>query len=253
VTLAAERLGPRIGGLIAATPQLSVLTLVFFTIEQGRAFAAEKAFWTIPGVCATIPVYLAYLAVASRLDELRVTSIVLGAVAAISAFAVAIALIGLLPLTRLTALPFAAVVCLAAGRLVRRLPDSAPLQRVRASAGLLVARAGVSAGMVIAITSAAHVLGPKWSGLVGGFPVNSLPVVAILHYHYGSRTIEPMVKLWPVGAFGICLFNLAAWLTLVPLGLAGSLVVSYVVDAVYLGALNWSWLRQASPMPSPRA
>lgn len=244
VTLAAERLGPRLGGLIAATPQLSVLALVFFTLEQGREFAAETAFWTIPGMCATIPIYFVYLAVAERVGGPRLLSIAAGGLAGLGAFALAIALIGLLPLTRATTVPFAALVCLVAARLVRRWPDTAPLVRVRASAGLLLARAAVSAGMVIGITAAAHALGPKWSGLVAGFPVNSMPVMAILHYHYGARTIEPMVKLWPPGAFGICLFNLAAWFTLPRLGIAGSLLVSYAVDAVYLVALNWSWLRQ---------
>ena len=219
-----------------------MLALVFFTLEQGREFAAETAFWTIPGMCATIPVYFVYLAVAARVGGSRVRSIAAGGLAGLTAFAAAIALIGLLPLTRLTAVPFAALVCFLAARLVRRLPDTAPLIRVRASAGLLLVRAGVSAGMVIGITAAAHALGPKWSGLVAGFPVNSLPVMAILHYHYGARTIEPMVKLWPAGAFGICLFNLAAWLTLARLGVVGSLMVSYVVDAAYLMALNWRWL-----------
>src|SRR6266850_483115 len=75
VSLAAERLGPRLGGLIAATPQLSVLALVFFTLEQGREFAAETAFWTIPGMCATIPVYFVYLAAADRVDGSRLGSI----------------------------------------------------------------------------------------------------------------------------------------------------------------------------------
>jgi hypothetical protein len=249
--VAAERLGPRLGGLIAATPQLSVLALVFFTLEQGREFAAETAFWTIPGMCATIPVYLGYLAVATRVREPRLLSIVLGVLAAFGAFGTAIGLIGLVPLTRLTAVPFAALVCFVAARLVRRLPDTAPLERVRPSAGLLLVRAGVSAAMVIAITSVAQILGPKWSGLVAGFPVNSLPVMTILHFHYGSRTIEPMVKLWPAGAFGICLFNLAAWLTLVPLGIVGSLVVSYTVDLAYLLALNWTWLRGVRARPRP--
>jgi len=242
VTLAAEHLGPRLGGLIAATPQLSVLTVVFFTLEQGREFATETAFWTIPGMCATIPVYFAYLVAADRIKGPRLASIATGVIAAFAAFAIAIALIGLLPLTRLTALPFAALVCFVAARLVRRLPDTAPLARIRPSTGLLLARASVSAAMVIGITAAAHALGPKWSGLVAGFPANSLPVLTILHFHYGPRTIEPMVKLWPPGAFGICLFNLAASLTLPRLGLLGSLIVSYVVDLAYLVALNWRWL-----------
>lgn len=219
-----------------------MLALVFFTLEQGPAFAAETAFWTIPGMAATIPIYFAYLAAAERVRGPRLAAIAAGALAAFVTFAAAVAIVGALPLTRATAVPFAALVCVVAARLVRRWPDTAPLVRVKPSPGLLLTRAGVSAGMVIAITAAAHALGPKWSGLVAGFPVNSLPVMAILHFHYGARTIEPMVKLWPPGAFGICLFNLTAWLTLGRLGLIGSLLVSYAVDAVYLATVNYRWL-----------
>ena len=47
-TAAVERLGPRIGGLVAAVPQLAVVSLLFFAIEQGLGFAAESAFWGSP-------------------------------------------------------------------------------------------------------------------------------------------------------------------------------------------------------------
>jgi Ca2+/H+ antiporter len=43
-TAAAERLGPRLGGLIAATPQMAVVSLIFFALEQGHIFAAESSF-----------------------------------------------------------------------------------------------------------------------------------------------------------------------------------------------------------------
>jgi hypothetical protein len=39
---------------------------------------------------------------------------------------------------------------------------------------------------VVTVTSLAHLLGPKWSGLIAAFPVNTLPVIVILHRHYGS-------------------------------------------------------------------
>src|SRR5262245_51342107 len=66
VTAAVERLGPRLGAIVSAIPQLSVVSLIFFTVEQGPAFAAESLYWTIPGMCATVPVFLGYL-VATRL------------------------------------------------------------------------------------------------------------------------------------------------------------------------------------------
>ena len=41
-TTAVERLGPRLGGLVASVPQLAVVSLIFFAIEQGLGFAADR-------------------------------------------------------------------------------------------------------------------------------------------------------------------------------------------------------------------
>jgi uncharacterized membrane protein (GlpM family) len=62
VTAVAERFGPRIGGLAASLPQLAVVSLVFFGLEQGLEFAAESAFWNIAGICATFPFIMGYVA-----------------------------------------------------------------------------------------------------------------------------------------------------------------------------------------------
>jgi hypothetical protein len=239
VTAAAERLGTRMGAMIAATPQLAVLSLVFFSIEQGREFAAESAFWNIPGVCATVPLYLAYIAATGAVREPRVASVAAGALAGAAAFVCSALVLAALPLARATVMPFAAAVSLSSAWLVRRLPDSTRLTRVRTSAALLAVRAGVSAAMVLGVTSGAHLLGPKWAGLVTGFPVNSLPVMAILHFHYGVDAIKPLVKLWPVGMLGICLFNLTAWLVTPRLGVAAAIALGYALDIAYLSAVDW--------------
>ena len=47
-----------------------------------------------------------------------------------------------------------------------------------------------------------------------------------------------MVKLWPAGAFGICLFNLVAWLTTERLGVTATVALGYAVDVLYLVAVS---------------
>jgi len=234
VTAAAERLGPRLGAIISAMPQLSVVSMIFFTLEQGPAFAAESLYWTIPGMCATVPVFLGYLAATRLIPVPRAASAAVGVALGIVSFAVATVLLAALPLTRSTVLPLAAAVCGATAWLVRKLPDSAPLRRVPSSPLVLATRVGVSAITVIAVTGLAHVLGPKWSGLIVGFPVNGLPVMAILHAQYGADVTKPFIRIFPMGAFGICLFNLVGSLVLVKLGLASALVLAYAVDIAYL-------------------
>jgi hypothetical protein len=92
---------------------------------------------------------------------------------------------------------------------------------------------------VLTVTALAQALGPRWSGLIVGFPVNSLPVMAILHAHYGSAVVQPFIRIFPAGAFGLCLFNLVAALCLERLGLGLTLALAYAVDIVYLAAVAW--------------
>ena len=234
VTAAAERLGPRLGAIVSAMPQLSVVSMIFFTLEQGPAFAAESLYWTIPGMCATVPVFLGYLVATRFVPVPRAASVAVGVALGIVSFAVTAVLLAAIPLTRSTVLPLAAAVCGATAWLVRKLPDTAPLRRVPSSPLVLATRLGVSAITVITVTGLAHVLGPKWSGLIVGFPVNGLPVMAILHAQYGADVTKPFIRIFPVGAFGICLFNLVGSLVLVRLGLAPALVLAYAVDIAYL-------------------
>jgi hypothetical protein len=238
VTAAAERWGPRLGGFVASLPQLAVVSLIFFGLEQGLEFAGESAFWNIPGICATIPFYIGYIVGGAAARKLRILSIVTGTIVGTILFAVSAAILGNLTIDRRAVLPLAAGACAAALWLVRRLPDTAPLQRVRMSLPLVVTRAALASVAVLALTSLAHLLGPKWSGLLTGFPVNGLPVIAVLHFHYGLDVIKTMVKIWPLGIFGICLFNLVAWLTVERLGLFGSIVLGYLVDIIYLAVAN---------------
>jgi len=114
-------------------------------------------------------------------------------------FVLAASLYASIPLTHATVVPLAAVVCGVTSWLVRGLPETAALRRVPTSAWLLAARAAVSALAVVTVTSLAHLLGPKWSGLIVAFPVNTLPVIVILHWHYGSDVIKPFIKRFRPG------------------------------------------------------
>lgn len=238
-TAAVERLGPRSGGLVAAVPQLAVVSLIFLAIEQGRAFAAESAFWSIPGMCATLTVLLGYLAGIELVPAPRSLSIAVGVVLGTLCFALAAALLSVTPLNRWSVIPVAAGACFGISWILRRLPDTAPLQRISASPWLYALRAGTSVLTVLTVTGLAHLLGPKWSGLMVGYPVNSLPVMVILHSHYGREVIKSFIKIFPAGIFGVCLFNLVAWLSIERLGLSLTIALGYAVDVAYLLLVAW--------------
>ena len=119
--------------------------------------------------------------------------------------------------------------------MVRGLPDTAPLRRGPISVSLVAVRVAVSALTV----------------LVVGFPVNGLPVMALLHARYGPAVILPFIRMFPVGAFGICIFNLVASRTLGRIGLVATIALAYAVDVAYLAAVTW--LRRPRPIDLGKA
>jgi hypothetical protein len=154
---------------------------LFPGLEQGQEFAAESAFWNIAGICATFPFIIGYVAGAALAPRHRLLSIAAGAVTTTVLFTLASLVIGAVEPSRLVVVPLAATLCAATLWLFRHLPDSAPLRRVRISLPLLAVRAAVASVSVILLTSVAHILGPKWSGLVTGYPVNALPDERLRH------------------------------------------------------------------------
>jgi hypothetical protein len=162
-TAAAEWLGPRWGSILGSTPQLAVVSLIFFSIERGPAFAAESAFWTIPGMGASVPVFLGYLVATRLVPSPRARSVATGVTVGTLTFVVATLILSTIPLGPLTAMPFAAAVCLAAGYVVRGLPDTAPLRRGPISVSLVAVRVAVSALTVLVVTSALGGRGWWWA------------------------------------------------------------------------------------------
>lgn len=69
------------------------------------------------------------------------TSIGAGALAGVVAFALSTVVLGRIPFTRAGVVVFAAAFCALTGWLVRRLPDSTRVTRVRTSPALLLVRA----------------------------------------------------------------------------------------------------------------
>src|SRR5262249_2019296 len=182
----------------------------------------------------TLSVFLGYLVGTELVPAPRPASITTGIALGTLCFVISATLLSFIPLTRWSVLPLAAVACFGTTWIVRKLPDTATLRRVTASPGLLAVRAMTSVVTVLTVTGLAHLLGPKWSGLLVGYPVNSLPVMVILHSHYGHDVVKPFIKIFPAGIFGVCLFNLVAWLSLERLGLASTIVLGYGVDIAYL-------------------
>jgi hypothetical protein len=217
-TLIARRYGPGVGGWVVGFPIVAGPILLFFSVEQGPAFAADAARATLLGIVSLASFGLVYAWVARRRGW--VISLLSGWLSFATLTWVlhergAPAVVGL-------------VVALLALRgvliLMPRVDDSraAPLPGVWD----LPLRMSATAGLVLGLTWSARVLGPGLSGLLTPFPVASTVLVVFGHHAGGPSAATRVLRGLLLGLQSFSVFCFVLSLALVPLGIPGALSIA---------------------------
>ena len=246
-TLVGRRFGPSISGWLVGLPFTSGPVSLFLALEQGTSFAAAAAAGSIGGVAASAVFAVAYATMARRFGwpaSLAVASI---------AFAAAVVGLCALPLDSGLPLPLLAlyaggVAAAIVGVLLIRTPgvlEEAPV----APRWDLPVRMAVATGLVVLITSAAPLLGPKLSGLLTTYPVYAGVLAVFAHGQRGGAAAAQVVRGLCYGVIAFATFFLAIGALVDRAGVVSAFAVA-AVGALLVQATTLSRIRRGSPSPT---
>ena len=225
-TVVSRRWGEGVGGLMIGLPLTSAPVSYFFAVEQGHPFAAGAALSAMLGLVPVVTFCVSYILAARRLRWY------LAAAVGIGAYLVAVWCVSLLsPGLGLVVLLVPAA--LVAGLLILGKPRAGAGQ-IRSPWWDLPLRMLIATTILIAITTAASLLGPKWSGLLSPFPVFTFVMVAFAHSQGGSAAAGRFIRGVVRGLFGY----LAFFLVVSQLVTQGSLAVAYGLAAIVALGVN---------------
>ncbi len=234
-----HRRGGFTGGLLAGLPLTSAPVSVFLALENGSAFAARAATGTLLGVVAMSGFCAVYALSAKRLAWPSCA-----ALASAACFAITIA-VSRVPQT----LAFAAAIAFPA------LPALVMVIGRPSGEAIVVppawwdtpARMIVAAAAVVAITAAAKLVGPTWSGLLATLPVFAAVMGVFSHRHAGPEAAQRVLRGIAVGAFGAAGFFLVVGALVQNVAPLAAYVAAVVVALAVAGACNmvFSWDRAA--------
>jgi hypothetical protein len=223
-----RRFGHRIAGWTAGFPIVAGPVLFFLAHEQGFAFTSVAAKQTLLGLVSLSFYCVAYGWLSRRAAP---TPTLIGSYVA---FAGATLLMSKVSLSLLPALGVAAA-SLTAGRLLLPRPATEAAATPRPSLWL---RMIATATIVITVTGLAHVLGPRWSGLLVPFPIASTVLVVAAHSAAGSDGALRVLRGLLPGLYGFALFCAAVSHWLPSRGLlvsfAAGIAASFVCQAFAL-------------------
>lgn len=235
ITLTAERVSSRLAGVMVGFPLGAGLMLFFLGLEQGPAFAAQSALWSLEGILATLVFCWCYRLGAGSISEKRGLSLAAGCITGLAGyFAAAVVLRVAMPHNTALRLVLVVFLLIPPAIAFRKASTGTILNRVTVSRAMLLVRAGFAALVVLTVTGCAAVVGPVWSGLLATFPTVILPSVMILHFHYGSDSVPGFFRDTPLAMPAIIVFALAVHWSLPRLGVIDGILLSYAAAVVYL-------------------
>ncbi|MCV6625262.1 MAG: hypothetical protein OIF38_04150, partial [Cellvibrionaceae bacterium] len=182
LSVVAERVSPKIAGILAGYPHGIAIALYFIGVEQGASFAAQSAVYAIGGLAANLAMCYAYF----RLCNARTwRNILITATGSVIVFLLASAALQPIELTQALASGVTLVVIILIASLMKHTADMKIAGKPKVGFGAVLVRGGLASVTVLLITGLANVVGPAWSGLLAGFPIATFPLLLILHHGYG--------------------------------------------------------------------
>ena len=223
-SIAAERAGPIIGGIIIALPVSAGPGYVFLARQASDAFISRSALYSF-GITAVTAAFLAvYVRIAPALGAL--SSILLG----LSVWSLLAALLQRVDLAWWSALllniaSFSLCLWVTRDRAGTTLPAARPM-----SLRDLLLRALLAGTLVAAVVAASDLIGPRLTGSTITFPVTLTTLALIMHWRYGgavaARALRGALVAMPCFSASVLTLHLFA----VPLGAARALLAALGVS-----------------------
>jgi hypothetical protein len=231
ISAIAERMTPRIAGIVSGYPAGVAINLFFFGYEISPGFASESALYTSVGLLATLSFVFFYYLVSLRITR---NALIISSLLAFCGYLAVVMGIRHIPANYTSAILVPLVSIVIFLYLFRRIRNSTIDEPIRLTFRVLFLRSLITAGIILLVTSTARIVGPEYAGLFVAFPSTLFPLMVIIHSTYGVGHVHTIIKNFPLGLGSLVVYALMVSLTYPPYGVLAGTLISFAAATVYL-------------------
>ncbi len=225
-TVAAERAGPVVGGLVSTLPLGAGPVYVFLALDHGAPFIAQSAVGSLAINNVNVIFALAYALLAQR-RSLAVSLALSLALWLVLAWGVHVVHWSLLSAGLANVVVFAVSIALARPLRHVRIPP------VRTYWYDLALRAVLVALLVGVVITLSFRIGPGASGILAVFPIILISVILILHRRAGGKPTAAVMANAVLGLIGFACACVVLHYTALPLGAAAGLSLALATSVAW--------------------
>jgi len=230
-SVAAERLGPIVGGLIITLPISAGPGYFFLALAAENAFLAETTLYSLAMTAATVGFLIVYPRLAVRF----------GATASVGLTLLVWLLVALVVRELPLSLPLALalnVLSFALALFLPRPPGLVATRRtVRADRRELLGRAFIAGAIVATVVTLSSAIGPEATGILIVFPTAFTAIAWILHRRWGGPAAAATLLASAPGMLSFLTFLVVLYLVAEPVGGVAALGVALAAAVVASGLI----------------
>lgn len=231
LTAVAEKVSPKVSGILSGLPIGSSITLIFFAIEMGVDYVQRVALYNIHGLFAALSFCIGYYISTFYKGKLE---IIISIIISFIFYLIIAYIISFIP-PHIVFTPLVVIILIVSSAVYFEKKENFPIvKRTKISLMDLSIRIGMTIGIFLVVTSLPKHLPENIAGIFSSFPSILLPLLLIVHFNHSNLQARTIIKNTPMGLSSVAIYSLTVYFTYPALGVLYGSLVALFCSVVYV-------------------
>lgn len=231
LSIIAEKVSPKLTGILSGLPLGTTLILIFYYIEYGEEFASHAAIYNVHGLLALLAFIFGYYIATFYTKKFEILFCIFisfffyGIIALILAF---------IPVNEIYTPIIVIFIITLSVVYFAKIPDSSKPINAKISFVDLIFRMIFTVVFFLTITTAPKYFSANVSGIIASFPNMMVPLLIIIHFKHSRFQARTILINTPLGLNSIVVYSTGVHYLYPKIGLLNGTVVSFVLCILYI-------------------
>ena len=231
LSFVAEKLSPKISGILSGLPVGSSITLIFFGIENGVSYVNQVALYNIHGLFAALAFCIGYYISTFYKGKLEIIISIL--ISFIFYLLIAYLISFIPPHILFTPLVVIALMLIASVYFAKK-ENHIIKKRDKTSIGDIFFRSSLTIVIFLIVSNLPNYVSPSLAGIFSAFPTILFPLLLIIHFRHSNLQARTIIKNTPFGLSSVVIYSLVVFYTYDIYGILLGTILALTASVIYI-------------------
>lgn len=227
----AEKVSPKVSGILSGLPVGSSITLVFFAVENGVDYVTKVALYNIHGLFAALAFSIGYYISTFYKGKFEIFMSLL--ISFIAYLVIAFILAYVPPHVVLTPLIVITLMLIATIYFAKK-ENFIIDKKVKITVSDIIFRSLLTISIFLIISSLPKYVPSNIAGIFSSFPTILLPLMLIIHFRHSRLQARTVIKNTPFGLSSVVIYSLVVYFSYAKIGIIFGTIIALIASVLYV-------------------